>query len=297
MRLTGSSKWVWQQATSTVAAVSLAIFPQLAAAAESRSSAPAQNVQTMLPEENVAKAKEILNQLVDALGGPAYLEAHDRECDGRRARFGHNGELTGFIEFKDYWRFPDKHRIDYSKKRNIIDLFDGDEGWTMDRSGVSPEPPGAVSDFQILVSQGVDHVLRYGLKDPNIVLSYAGRDTVDMRQVDWIEVIFPDRTLRLAVDRSSHLLLHSTVNSINEITQERQLETTIYTNYQRKDGVMVALQISRERDGKRFYQAFFDTCTYNPNLPPDTFTKAALEKRYSEVGSKKDRDKYKNARE
>ena len=251
----------------------------------------------MLPEENVAKAKEILNQLVDALGGPSYLEAHQRQCDGRRAQFGHNGELTGFIEFKDYWQYPDKHRVDYSKKRNIIDLFDGDEGWTMDRSGVSPEPPGAVSDFQILVNQGVDHVLRYGLKDPNLILNYAGRDTVDMRQVDWIEVTYPDRTLRLAVDRSSHLLLHSTINSINEITQERQLETTIYTNYQRKDGIMVALQISRERDGKRFYQAFYDTCTYNPNLPPDTFTKAALEKRYTEVGSKKDRDKYKNARD
>jgi hypothetical protein len=296
VRLNSSSKWAWQQALSIAATISLATLPQFAAT-ESHSSLPAQNVQTMLPEENVAKAKEILNQLVDALGGPSYLEARQRECDGRRAQFGHNGELTGFIEFKDYWQYPDKHRVDYSKKRNIIDLFDGDEGWTMDRSGVSPEPPGAVSDFQILVNQGVDHVLRYGLKDPNIILNYAGRDTVDMRQVDWIEVTYPDRTLRLAVDRSSHLLLHSTINSINEITQERQLETTIYTNYQRKDGIMVALQISRERDGKRFYQAFYDTCTYNPNLPPDTFTKAALEKRYAEVGSKKDRDKYKNARD
>jgi hypothetical protein len=297
VRLNSSSKWALKQALSIAAAFSLATLPQFAAAAESHSSATAQNVQTMLPEENVAKAKEILNQVVDALGGPSYLEAHQRQCDGRRAQFGHNGELTGFIEFKDYWQYPDKHRVDYSKKRNIIDLFDGDEGWTMDRSGVSPEPPGAVTDFQILVNQGVDHVLRYGIKDPNIVLNYAGRDTVDMRQVDWIEVTFPDRTLRLAVDRSSHLLLHSTINSINEVSQERQLETTIYTNYQRKDGIMVALQISRERDGKRFYQAFYDTCTYNPNLPPDTFTKAALEKRYAEVGSKKDRDKYKNARE
>jgi hypothetical protein len=251
----------------------------------------------MSPEQNLAKAREILGQLIDALGGPSFLEAHERECDGRRAQFGHNGELTGFIEFKDFWRYPDKHRIDYSKKRNIIDLFNGDEGWSMDRTGVSPEPPGAVSDFQMLIKRGVDNLLRYGLKDPTLNLNYAGRDIIDMRQVDWVEITDPDRSLRLAVDRSTHLLLHSVVTSVDENTQERGQETTIYTNYQRKDGIMVALQISRERNGKRFYQAFYDTCTFNPHLPEDTFTKAALEKRYAEVGSKKDRDKYKNARD
>ena len=78
---------------------------------------------------------------------------------------------------------------------------------------------------------------------------------------------------------------------------ERTEETTIYTNYQRKDGVMVALQISRERDGRRFYQAFYDNCTFNSHFPEDMFTKAALEKRYAEVGSKKDKDRYKNAKD
>jgi hypothetical protein len=261
-------------------------------------SAPSsQNPDSMLPEQNVAKARQLLGQLVDALGGPAYLEARERECDGRRAQFGHNGELTGFIDFKDYWRYPDKRRIDYSKKRNIIDMFNGNEGWTMDRSGVSEEPAGAVSDFQALVKYGVDSLLRTRLKDPSLNINYAGVGIVDMRQIDWVEVTEPERTLRLAIDRSSHLLLRSVVITINEEMRERTEETTIYTNYQRKGGVMVALQISRERDGKRFYQAFYDSCTFDSHLPEDLFTKAALEKRYAEVGSKKDKDRYKNAKD
>jgi hypothetical protein len=258
--------------------------------------ASGQNPDTMLPEQNVAKARQILNQLVDALGGPAYLEVRERECDGRRAQFGHNGELTGFIDFKDFWRYPDKHRTDYSKKRNIIDMFNGNQGWTLDRGGVSEEPAGAISDFQKLVQLSPDNLLRNRLKDPTLSLAYAGQDIIDMRPVDWVEITDGQRTLRLGVDRTSHLLLHSVVTGINEETQERTQETTIYTNYQRKDGVMVALQISRERDGKRFYQAFYDTCSFDPHLPEDTFTQAALEKRYAEVGNKKDRDKYKNAK-
>lgn len=256
-----------------------------------------QNPDSMLPEQNVAKARQLLGQLVDALGGPAYLEARERECDGRRAQFGHNGELTGFIDFKDYWRYPDKHRIDYSKKRNVIDMFNGDEGWTMDRGGVSEEPSGAVSDFQVLVKYGIDSLLRTRLKDPSLNISYAGVGIVDMRQIDWVEVTEPERTLRLAIDRSSHLLLRSVVITINQEMRERTEETTIYTNYQRKGGVMVALQISRERDGKRFYQAFYDNCTFDSHLPEDMFTKAALQKRYAEVGSKKDKDRYKNAKD
>jgi hypothetical protein len=258
--------------------------------------APAQNPDTMLPEQRVAKAREILHQLIDALGGPAYLEARERECDGRRAQFGHNNELTGFVDFRDYWQYPDKHRTDYSKKRNIIDLFNGNEGWTMDRAGVSEEPAQAVSDFQLLVKYSVDNLLRSGLKDPNLNLNYGGPDIIDMRQVDWVEISDPDRSLRLGIDRSSHLLVHSVVTYIDENSQQRTQETTIYTNYQRKDGVMVALQISREKDGRRYYQAFYDTCTFNPHFPEDMFTKAALEKRYAEVGNKKDKDKYKNAK-
>ena len=258
---------------------------------------PEQNPDTMLPEQRVAKAREILSQLTDALGGPAYLEVRERECDGRRAQFGHAGELMGFIDIKDYWRYPDKHRTDYSKKGNIIDAFDGNQGWTMDRAGVSEEPARAISDFAATVKYNVDNVLRVGLKDPTLNLNYAGQGIVDMRPVDWVEISDDQRTLRLGVDRSSHLLLHSVMTSVDENTQERAQETTIYTNYQRKGGVMVALQISRERNGQRYYQAFYDTCTFDPHLPEDMFSKAALEKRYAQVGNKKDKDRYRNARD
>ena len=285
---------VW---TRLSCALLLASTAYIASNTASAAMHPEQNPDTMLPEQRVAKAREILNQLTEALGGPAYLEVRERECDGRRAQFGHASELMGFIDFKDYWRYPDKHRIDYSKKGNIIDAFDGNQGWTMDRAGVSEEPAQAVSDFAAAVKYNVDNVLRFGLKDQNLNLNYAGQGIIDMRPVDWVEISDDQRTLRLGIDRSSHLLLQSVMNSVDANTQERLQETTIYTNYQRIGGVMVALQVSRERNGERNYQAFYDTCTFDPHLPADMFTKAALEKRYAQVGNKKDKDRYRNARD
>jgi len=167
----------------------------------------------------------------------------------------------------------------------------------MDRAGVSEEPAQAVSDFAAAVKYNVDNVLRFGLKNQNLNLNYAGQGIVDMRPVDWVEISDDQRTLRLGIDRSSHLLLQSVMSFVDENTQERMQETTIYTNYQRKGGVMVALQVSRERNGERNYQAFYDTCSFDPHLPADMFTKAALEKRYAQVGNKKDKDRYRNARD
>ncbi len=101
----------------------------------------AQNPDTLMPEASTAKAKQLLQQLIDAFGGPTYLDIRDSDCEGRLARFGHNGELTGYTNFKDYWRYPDANRTDYSKKGVIINLYVGDKGWTLDKGGVSELSP------------------------------------------------------------------------------------------------------------------------------------------------------------
>jgi hypothetical protein len=118
-------------------------------------------------------------------------------------------------------------------------------------------------------------------------VSYGGIGVADLRTVDWID--FQDseeRTIRLGVDRSTHLLLRTIVKTVNEDTRERQEDVTVYSNYQLKDGVQLPMQISRERDGRRLSQVFYESCQLNPELPADLFTRASLEKRYKELGGK-----------
>ena len=40
-----------------------------------------------MPEQSAAKAREILAQLIDALGGPSYTEVRERECDWTPGEF------------------------------------------------------------------------------------------------------------------------------------------------------------------------------------------------------------------
>jgi hypothetical protein len=270
--------------------------------------ARSQNPDMVAPEASEAKAKQILNQLIQGLGGPAYLGMRERQCDGRRAAIGHNGALAGYVQFKDSWEFPDKNRTDYiAHGRNtllgymigvqeldlshgglVITLFSGEHGWTMDRGGVSDMPEDTVAEFQEAVRRSSDNLLRLGLKDSGLGLRWGGLDTVDLREVDWVEISDQEqRVYRLAVDRSTHLLVRSVVRVKDENTGQQREDVTIFTNYRPNGGVQVPMQVTRERDGRRIAQVFYDSCQINPPLPADYFTREALVQRFKETGGKK----------
>lgn len=272
--------------------------------------AAAQNPDTMMPEASEAKGKQVLQDLVNGLGGAGYLEVKDLQCHGRRAQFGHNGEVMGFVDFTNARRYPDKERIEYtSKGRNsflgaiigidglgmikggaIITVYNGDRGWLLDKSGVSELPETSVSDFQEANKRNVDNLLRFRLREDGLAIHYGGGGTVDLKPVDWVELVDKEqRTFRLAVDHSTHLLVRSIVTTSNEETNQRDDDVAIYTNYQLRDSVWTPLQITREKNGRRTAQTFYDTCKFNPGLADDVFEKSSLEKKSVQLGVKKDK--------
>jgi outer membrane lipoprotein-sorting protein len=258
----------------------------------------AQNPDNMMPEEREAKGKQVLDQLITALGGSTYLDIRESNCEGRLAQFGHTGELTGYTNFKVYWSYPDKNRTDFSKKGVIVNIYNGDRGWTLDKGGVTELSGVAVADFQEQAKRDINNLLRVRLKEPGISIRYGGRDVVDLRTVEWVEITDTEqRDFRLAVDHSTHYLVRSVVTIADDTSPDRSVETRIYTNYQLMDGVWTPLQVTLDRNGRRVNQVFFQSCKYNPGFSEDFFTKAALDKRFSEVGSKKYKEEKKKEKE
>ncbi len=262
-------------------------FLVVSALAGAAQRAAAQNPETMMPEQSAAKAKQLIQQVIEGLGGKAFLGVRESDCEGRLAQFGHNGDLTGYINFRDYWRYPDKNRTDYAKKGVIIDLYAGDQGWTMDKGGVTEQPASAITDFQEQVKTDFGNLLRLRLNEEGMVFRFGGGDFVDLKQVDWVEIVDRERrTFRIAIDRETHLPIRMVVITRNDATRERTEEVTIFSTFHPQDGVETPFQLTRTRDGRRVYQAFFTGCKYNPGFPDDLFTRAALEKHFSEVGKK-----------
>jgi hypothetical protein len=262
------------------------------------SGSSAQESDVMMPAQSAAKAKEILQQAIEGLGGAAYLGVRDVTCTGRLGQFGHSGELNGYGHFEDYTIPipPFKDRQENLPKRNIIEVYNGDKGWDLDRGGVTEARTSDLARYQEDMKKDIDNILRHRIHEPDMVFRYGGQDVVDLREADWVELVDSDnRTIRIAVARSSHLPIRKVVDTRDANTRMRAEEIEYYSNYHPFQGIQTPFQITRDRNGIKVYQVFFDKCEYNTNLSDSLFTKESLDERWAKVGKKPKDKKSKDA--
>jgi len=251
------------------------------------SPAHAQNPDELLPAASAAKARAILDQAVQGMGGDAYLNAQNSDCSGRFAQFEHTGALGGFSEIRQLWQTPDKNRVEYGPKHNIAELYADGHGWSLDRGGVSELPASDFATYQESLKTGVNMILRFRLKEDGIILRYGGADVVDLKEVDWVEVADREQhDVRIAIDRKMHVPVRTAFASRDETGRRVETETR-FSNYQLIDGVETPMQVVRLRDGVQVYQLFLESCHYNVNLPSDYFTRASLDNYFAQTHKKK----------
>lgn len=279
----------------------------LAAAWAGSMRASAGPAQELAPDESTVKARQVLRQVVTALGGQAYLNVRDTQCDGRAAQFGTAGTLMGFTLFRDQWLLPDKNRVEYFTKGEhtilgflmgsdellithggaMITVFNGKEGWSLDKSGVSNQADDLIENFNEQVKTGMNNMLRKRMNEPGVDVRYAGTDLIDLKEAEWIEFVDSEhREMRLGVDKSTHLPLRWVLATRNPETRERTEMITSYTQFMTFDGVRTPLSIELARNDHKMSQTFLSACKFNSELAPDLFTRAALEQRAAEISKK-----------
>ncbi len=248
-------------------------------------SVSAQDTVVLMPEQSAAKAKQLIQQAIDALGGSAYLNVRDMTCTGRASQFGHSGELDGFETFINYVEPPTMDRTENLPKRNIIDVYNGDKGWTLDRGGVAEAPITDLARFQDNVRKDMFNILKNRIHEDGMIFRYAGLDIVDLHEVDWVEMVdADDRTIRIAFARENHLPLRKVVQTRDPKTRNMTEEIELFSNYHPISGIQTPFQIERDRNGIKIYQIFFDKCDYNTGLPASLFTKESLDERWEKIG-------------
>ncbi len=254
--------------------------------------------QELPPEESAAKGRQVVQKVIAALGGQAYLNVHDTQCDGREAQFGTVGTLMGFTLFRDIWLLPDKNRVEYFTKGEhtilgflmgaddllithggaMITVFSGNEGWVLDKSGVSNQPDDLIKNFDEQLMTDMNNMLRKRMNEPGVDVEYGGTDLIDLKEAEWIDFTDSDhREMRLGIDKYSHLPLRWVIATRNPETRERSETTTSYTQYLLQDGVKTPLSIELSRNDRKVSQTFLSSCKYNADLTPQLFTRDALE--------------------
>jgi hypothetical protein len=275
------------------------IFAALVLAAMVALAAPVRTVaqeDVLTPDQSSAKAKQILQQAIAGLGGPAYLNVKDITVEAKLGQFDHSGQLRGYAKIIDIAIPPDKDRTENLPKRNIIEVRNGDKGWDLDRGGVSEATITDMATSQEDTKKDIDNILRHRIHEPGMIFRYGGLDVVDYEESDWVELVDSEnRTFRIAISRSSHLPIRKVVDTRDANTRMRSEEIEYYSNYHPINGIQSPFQITRERNGIKIYQVFFDKFDYNTGVSPELFTKESLDERWEKVGKKEKKPKEKPA--
>lgn len=237
-----------------------------------------------LEDENAGKAKAVLQQGIQALGGAAYLNIRDREQQGRGYSFHHGRSSGNGVLFWGFSEFPDKERVELTQQRDITELYVGNKGWELTYKGAHPLEEKDLSEYLRRRRFSLDTILRTWVNDPTVVLLYEGNAIAAQHPALRVTLInAQNESVSLFFDADTHLPIKKSFEWRDPVDKQKNLEEEIYENYRAVAGIMAPYNLTRYFNGDMASQRFLNTVTinqgldqtmfdpnsgYNPNKPP-----------------------------
>jgi hypothetical protein len=217
------------------------------------------------------KSSTVINDMIAALGGKAFLEVREIQSSGKIFGF-KNDTMSGSDVFVDYVKFPDKRRTEYGTYRiKPTEIINGETGWNIDLPKIEAKPPAEAKSLQAGFKTGFQYVARFILNRPGLVLQHVGTELIVFRSNDVIEFRDSGNLLRLFVDQQSHLPTKMEVRRSGETFMREEQ----YANWHDFQGIQTALFIIRLKDGEREREIRFDNVSYNPGMADSLFAPPA----------------------
>jgi hypothetical protein len=237
----------------------------------SAASIPAQSIPT--DKANSQKANDVLNQAIQALGGQAYLSVTDMKSEGRGYSF-HHGQPNSLGTV--FWRsrkFPDKDRVELTKKRDIIQIYNGDKGYEITYKGVRDlDPKDQLDPYLRRRHYSLDIVLREWLNQPGVALFYEGQTVAAQKQAEQVTIMNnKNEAVTLYIDIIAHLPVKKSFSWRDPADKERNVEEEIFDNYRPIQNIMTPFDTTRLFNGEMSAQTFLTSASYNQGLSDSLF--------------------------
>lgn len=268
----------------------LASLPLGAQSAGAPPPPPAQNQQ----QDQLERGRQLLDQMVAALGGEAWLNRKDMQFHGRVASF-FQGRPNGMvIEFDAWHRFPDathpeamrigfltdKSMILPGKKIDVVQIWTGGKGYEITYKGKTELPKDQVEDYYRRQAHSIEDVVHNWLKAPGVMVLYDGSSTVERRLADQVTILSANNdAVTIDLDATTHLPLRRTFEWRNPIYKDHDQDVEEYADYHTVQGLPTAYNITRYHNGDMASQRFLTRVQYNTGLPPELFDQNKLLKK------------------
>jgi hypothetical protein len=239
---------------------------------QTNNSAPSSSQSIPVDQENARKAKAVIDQMIQALGAEAYLNVQDISQEGRTYGF-HLGEPSGTgVLFWRFYKFPDEDRVEITKKRDIVYVYRGDQGFEITYKGTRSQEPKEVIDYLRRREYSLDWVLHKWLSEPGVALFYEGSTVAEQKDAQQVTIMNArNQGVTLYINSNTHLPVKKTFSWRDPSDKQRNVESEVYDNYRLVQGVMTPFDIARYYNGDMSNQRFLNSVSYNKGLSDTMF--------------------------
>jgi hypothetical protein len=246
-------------------AICLGQTPASPGAAQSAQSLPA-------GQENARKAKRLIDQMIQALGGQAYLNVQDSSQEGRSYSFHHGQSTSVGVLYWRFTKFPDKERVELTKKRDVVYLYNGNKGYEVTYKGTAFMEEKALSEYLRRREYSLDWVLRRWINEPGVALFYDGTKIAEQKPAEQVTIMNSrNEAVTIYIDPSTHLPIKRSFTWRDPVDKERDTDDEAYDNFRPVQGVMTPFSVTRYYNGDMAGQRFLNSISYNQALSDAMF--------------------------
>ena len=228
---------------------------------------------SVLTTHSQSRPTQTIDQMIEALGGQAFVDVKDIHTTGRFFGFT-RGELRAADTFADYIKFPDMERTEFGGPKNkSITINRGKEGWKVEgKKDPETQSVGEVDQFVKGFKTSFDYVLRFVVKERQTTIQNLATEIIEFKRTDVVELRDAAKNrIRFYIDRDTHLPVKMQVRR----SDEPKLHEEQYANWHKFQGVMTPLFVSRYTDGLKTMEIRAETAAYNSGLSDNLFAAPA----------------------
>jgi len=235
-------------------------------------SASAQSNDDLSIKENDQKARAVLAAMVQALGGDAWLNMQNRYIEARRSSFYRGSPTGGIVDYFEYHQYPDKDSTLYTKKKDVVQMLIGQEGWEITYRGKKAWPDEELNNALRRREHSIEVAIKVWLKDPRTVLFYDGQSLVQRHLADKVRLISAENdSITIEMDASTHLPIRRTYQWRDPVYKDKNQAAEEYDDYHVFGGIPTPFTITNYKNGEMTDQRFLYKAAYSVPIPPEIF--------------------------
>jgi len=243
-------------------------------------SAGAQQKPVDTVQESQKKAHAVLDRMVEAMGGQAWLNVQDLKSEVRYGSFYH-GTVNATTVLHRYWQWPDKDRLEFNvpynisvyfwqwpfkdqgKNATLIFLHNGDRGYERTYRGTKFEDTEQLKRYLLSREYSMSTVLRQWLKDPNVALFYDGPTIAENRSAEKVTIMKGDQAVSLLIAADTHLPIKKVYVVRNPVYHDHDEEVEVYDNWKMVQGINTPYNTLITHNGEMVSQQYVLSISYN----------------------------------